>query len=480
MKLQGTHIAFLVVGVVVGYVLCEGLHQSRQPDQVGAPSPAPSVQTKPPTPSEAPPAPQTGKKPLVPTAPEKIPMTPTPAPEQKPVAPPEAVDASAVPIIWVESAKYDTGILPNNTTTVKYLKVANQGNGPLVIKSAKANCGCVSVKMADQTIAPKASTNLEITINPKKITGFESTKIVTVRSNDPDNPELKIEVTARIDPEFAVEPEIIDLGEVQKGNSMEGTAVLRQLGTEPIEVVDVKPWGLIEGLDLSFEKVPQEQWRQQDRPEYRIGAKLSPDVSPGQFLGRFKIQTTCQRLPQYSSRVKATVKAFYSFQPLSVTLHNSAALQKQSTTASVTITGDRPFELSDVKPSNPAIVVSSRAGDAPNTMVLDLSLAPEAQSGSYNERVSFEIKAGDQVYCDRVYARLLVRKMNAGADQVPPGVPLKPLPSRLPRFPRSANIPSANPGQPAAAPQGTPPSVDTGLPAAAPQERAPSAAEEGR
>lgn len=479
MKLQGMHIACLVLGLIGGFILSEALRPA-------APAPGPGIQkdVSQAKAQEQPPAnkaPQPPKSPAIATTPPVAkPVQPPliaegaiarPGLETAAVTPPAATDGP-LPCIAVETDKFDTGVVPNDTKTVKTVKISNTGEGPLIIKSAKADCGCVAADVKDKTVPPHGSTDLTITIDPKKIHGFESKKRITITSNDPKYQKYVIEVTARIDPEFALEPENIDLGQIDKGQPVEGSQILRQLGAAPIEVTGVKPWGAIEGLDLSFEKIPQAEWRQQDRPEFRILAKISSDVSPGQFLGRFKIETTCQRLPQYSSFVKATVKAFYSIRPPSVVLHNSGVLTNQQPLRppQVLIEADRAFELTDVAPSNPAILVTSHPGDTPNTVVLDLSLSPDAQPGNYNERVTFNIKAGDEVQRDRVNVRLLVRKPpsepgapGVGHNMAIPQGQVLASPPPNPASPSPPAAPAAAAGAPAPAP-GTIAPVGSGNP----------------
>ncbi len=390
MKLQSSHIVFLIIGLVAGYVLSQVLHQIREAPPESAPSP-----------------------PAVTLAPEVLTGAEGKAETESLEGPQADASAPAQPKIWVESTTYDTGVVPNHTKTVKEVPIANKGTAPLKITDVKTTCGCVAAAITDKIVAPDSATTLAITIDPKRIGGFKSKKTLTIFSNDPNNPRLRIDVLTQIEPEFALEPDNIEFGEVQKGAAAEASLILRQLGDEPIEVLDVKPWGSVQGLELSAEEIPPDQWVKPGHREYRIKAKLSPEMSPGFFLGRFKIQTTCKRMPFASSFAKAAIKAFYSITPNSVVLHNHRA-NVQKASATVAVSADRPFEITNLSATDEAILLSTRPGNKPNTTFIDLKLAPEARPGSWNQKVSFNVQSGEEVYQEQVHVRLLVRNMKLG------------------------------------------------------------------
>ena len=278
----------------------------------------------------------------------------------------------------------------------------------LEIRSVRASCGCTSAAIADRKIAPESETTLKITINPKKIYGFESKKSVTITSNDPENPRIKIDVLAKIDPEFEIVPNDINFGEVEKGTHAEANMIVRQLGEEPIDVLDAKEWGANEQLALSVSLLPEDKWAQPGHKEYVVNVVLSPDISPGSFQGRFKIHTSCKRMPYAACTAKATVKAFYQITPKSIVLHNRNRGIKEHG-AQMTLFGDRPFEVKNLGASDPAILLASRPGPKPNSVVIDMDLAEDAKPGSRNEKISFQVAADGKVYEERVNIRTLVR-----------------------------------------------------------------------
>jgi len=394
MKFQGSHIGFLVIGLAAGYLLCAVLPQRQAP---GLPA-----QLKPSRGAFEPrtPPPDAAKPPGA--------VSTELAKREGPAQPLEAVVPADAPVIWVETTSYDAGLVPNDTKTVRQIKVTNTGSSLLEIKQVKTGCGCTAAAITEKSLEPNASTALTITIDPKKIHGFTSKKPVTIFSNDPANPRMKIDVLARIDPEFLVEPENIDFGTVEKGSTATATVTVRQLGDEPIDVLAVKPWGRTGGVECAFEKVPADQWATPNRREYQVTAKLLPTVSPGRLVSRFRIQTTCKRMPFITCVAKAQVHAFYAISPQNVVLHGSRG-DVERPPSRFTVVADRPFELLDMAATDDAVLVSAKPGKTANTMVVELRLAPDATPGARNEKVTFRIKSATEEFQEQVDVRTLAR-----------------------------------------------------------------------
>jgi len=357
-----------------------------------------------------------------------------PGTESAPEATPEAsenVDPNAPhPKIWVENTTYDAGLISNSEPTVRKIPVFNKGTALLDISSVKASCGCVAAKIDKTQVPPNESTELVVTMDPKRIGGFSSSKSITIYSNDIETPQLRMTVTCEIKPEFSMEPKDIDLGVVAKGDVAESQIVLRQLTDEALEVQSVEPWGDIDGLELSYEMVPESQWAQPGYREYVVKAKLSPEVSPGPFMGRFKIQTSLQRMRYITSFVKADVKAFYSINPVNLVLHNQK-VDSPRLSGVATISAETPFEVTDLAATNDALKTELRQGSAPNIWEIEVSVDPETQPGSWNEKVTFKIKAGDKIYDERIYVRVLIRRTLPTPPEQAVAPPAIPKPGQL-------------------------------------------------
>jgi hypothetical protein len=326
---------------------------------------------------------------------------------------PPATDSSNIPVIEADPAALDMGVISREGPSTGEIKIRNKGKATLEISQVSQSCGCVkaSIDPKKRSVPPGGETVVTVTVDPKRIPSFESTKDVYVTSNDPKMPRLSVKVSAKIDPEFAVEPAELDFGDVPKGTVAEKTLLFRQLSDEPIEIQELRPLvSKSTDLDLSFAKRPEAEWKAPDRSEYVITVRLPADLSPGKLSGSFAIQSTCKRLPSFPCKVNANVTAFYDIGPARQLIVRGGLRPGQGGTSSTTVAADRPFEIQDLQVSGEDLTVSSKAGTAPNSQVIEVALKAEANPGQRNEAVTFTIKSGGEVYKERVPVRVYSAK----------------------------------------------------------------------
>ena len=344
----------------------------------------------------------------------------TPPPAGVGALPPVDADPTLVPMIDVETRDLDVGVIANNEIYRTPFKVFNRGKAPLKVSDVRTNCACTQGIVPGEcvTIPPGGESYIEVAVLPNRIPGFYSKKTLTIFSNDPKEPSIEVHVIAAIDPEFELEPEVIDFGEVQKGQSPEAVMVFRQLAEQSIEVNEVTEFGQDPedsgpgALELSFVARPESVWRRPGKAEYEITVGLSPSLSPGPFTRYFKILSTVKRVPLMRCKAKGSVIAFYSVDPA---LPRRLMLQKtppeaKTASATATVTADRPIELTDIQTDSPLLVVSPRQGESPQVAHLDVSMVPGAPPGRLDAVLRFAVKAADALYRERIQVRALTRE----------------------------------------------------------------------
>jgi hypothetical protein len=382
--------------------------------------------------------------------------------------PPVGGDTSAVPVIRVDPAVLDLGVVPRKGLTNHDVKVYNRGKATLEISKVTWSCGCVraSIDPAKKSVPPDGETAVTVTVDPSHISGFESEKTVTILSNDPANARMNIRVLAKIDPEFFLDPQTVDFGEVKKGAPVEKTMLFRQLTEEPIEILGLQPLSRAEDLELSFVKRPPSEWAVPDRAEYTITVRLPETVAPGRFDGRFLLNTTCQRVRAFPCVVKANVKAFYSISSPIRTLIVRTGIQPGDKNApTATIMADRPFEIVDIQPTGNDLVVVTKPGPTPNSVTIETTLKPDAEPGQRNEAINFTVKSADEALKDRLAVRVFATK--PGAVITPSIVNRRPDVVKVPPIP-SAGLPEKGlSGAPAPVPAGAAQPIAPSAPLAA-------------
>lgn len=339
--------------------------------------------------------------------------------------PPLTGQASGVPEMVVEpTGQLDVGVIPNEGIFHCEIKVYNRGGGLLELTRVSSTCGCThaSIDQAAKKIPPGGASTVNIAIDPARIHGFESNKTVTIMSNDPKNARADIAVLAKIDPEFQIDPPELDFGEVPKGASCERTILFRQLTDEPIIIAEVTQEDQRDNFVVSFDKRPETEWVAPGKTEYLITVRVDEETSPGSLNGSLTIASTCKRLPKFRYPVKGAVTSFYKVDPQAVFLVSDPGSKKTETSKTITITADRPFEITDLRPSSDELLAVAKPGAVPNSAAIELNLKPDVGvPGKHNATLAFTIKSGQEALKERVNVRILSPQLSAPPTRLPSG-----------------------------------------------------------
>ncbi|HOV72942.1 MAG TPA: DUF1573 domain-containing protein [Candidatus Hydrogenedentes bacterium] len=410
----------------------------------------------------SPAAPTTGKEDQFLQEARKLADATPPVQEAPGALPPVNGDPTEVPIIATDPEEtLDFGVIETQGIAVRELKVLNKGKAGLIISQVNTSCGCTKAHIDEdkKNIPPGGSSVITVRVDPKQISGSVSHKTLTILSNDPARNRLTVNVIAKINPEYVLDPEKVEFGEIEKGVMAEKTVILRQTGEETIELLDIRPPLQLAGLEASFVKRPEAEWATPNRPEYAITVRMTPDAPAGPFMGNLSIQTTCKRMPIMQMQIRADVKAFYEVMPpgmrqLLVSAGPKLGQNVAPSPARVTVKSDRPIEIVDLKTSTETLSATSAPGDAPNSFVIEVTASPDAKPARLAETLTFGVKSGDQVFYEKYNVRVLAGRPpvpppgtgNTPSAGIPgaPGIPAVPQP---PQPPPTAAPPPANPGK---------------------------------
>jgi hypothetical protein len=204
---------------------------------------------------------------------------------------------------------------------------------------------------------------------------------------------VSVNVTARVEQEYSIEPRHLMFGDVAKGDTPELTMHLRQMNEELFEIREVVPGARCESVELSFKRLPESDWAQQDRAEYTITGRLLPQVPVGKFYARFSIVTTCKRpgVQKLSCTAQANVTTFYEVNPTMLTAAVGAK-PGDTNVGSATVSADVPIEVLEASVSGNELSVSTRPGPEENTVVIEMNVLPGARAGLVQEELSFMVK----------------------------------------------------------------------------------------
>ena len=313
------------------------------------------------------------------------------------VLPPVDADQASVPMLEIETDELDMGTVTNREPTTTEIMVTNTGRRTLEIRQVTTTCAaCTTSQMAQNQIRPGQSVPLEITVFPRGIPGFETQQRLTIMSNAANAPMQTVEVIVRVEPEFEVEPDGLDFGEIQKGERAQRTQVLRQVADEPIELVDVRFLDEAEkSASFAFEKRPESEWREPGKPEYTIAVTIEPWAPAGDYSRVYYLFSTCERVPRYRQRVEAVIESFYELSKDRLTFSMRPGVSRDEPVGTIVATAERPIEIVNAEITGDGFELKTLPGPEPNSATVEVYVAPDARVGRRNEELRFDVRAED-------------------------------------------------------------------------------------
>ena len=335
-------------------------------------------------------------------------------------------DPDAVPAIEVATTNFDLGVIPTTEMGHGELKVKNVGKAVLVVSEIKTSCGCTQGKIVDNTIPPGGETVIDVLVDPKRIYGFDSTKSLTIFSNDPKQASVEVRVHAAIKPEFVLEPEQLDFDVLEKGETAEQTAIMRQNTDEPLTLLNAQLQGQVSNwLDVSFEETPEDQWKEAGKREYAIHVSVKPTAPAGPLAAQVLLQPDLARIKRYYLPVKANIKAFYSMSPQ---VGNFGPVVPGKTVENVLrISSDRPFSIVSATADPPTVTLSAHKEGVGNTMALDATIGDDIPAGTYSGSAQIVIADDGKEYTEKVRLVGVVQSSQPMNPVAPASQALRPV-----------------------------------------------------
>jgi uncharacterized OB-fold protein len=152
------------------------------------------------------------------------------------------------PKLALQQTSYDFGDIKQGDVVSHDFILSNSGGDMLTISNVTASCGCTAAAPEKKELAPGESTNLKVSFNSARRQGKQH-KTVTVFSNDPQNPEMKLTITGVVvlpgqnsnNPAVIYFPETQhDFGKVNEGDKVDYTFRFVNKGESVLKIKDIK------------------------------------------------------------------------------------------------------------------------------------------------------------------------------------------------------------------------------------------------
>ena len=144
---------------------------------------------------------------------------------------------SAQPVIQLNKTIFTLGAIYQGEIKSIPLVVTNTGNQPLIIQGIETSCGCTSAKRSAEAIPPGKSDTITVSFNSLGFYGV-ITKIVTVNSNDPMQPQIEARLIGTVTSVLEIVPpmSVINFGGAEAGTTIRVSFVFRNTTSEQINI----------------------------------------------------------------------------------------------------------------------------------------------------------------------------------------------------------------------------------------------------
>lgn len=155
------------------------------------------------------------------------------------VAPPAAVITGPQPRIVFEKTDLDLGKLAEGQPGKFAFAFHNEGQAELKILNVSKECGCTKADSTKPVLKPGEKAEIVGELDTHNRPGAQS-KTVTVLSNDPLTPQVRLTFHALVEQEIEIEPRYVNLGSVEMGDEVTQTVTIRNRSKNPMRIKGIE------------------------------------------------------------------------------------------------------------------------------------------------------------------------------------------------------------------------------------------------
>ena len=198
-------------------------------------------------------------------------------------------EAALRPQLYVAQRSQELGtIIEGDKATITWM-LENRGNADLVIERTTSSCGCTVVQLAEseKVIAPGGSLALKAAFDSTNRREAQ-TKTVSIYSNDPVEPELRLDFKAKVELLVELEPAgMLNLRTIRRGaTGQKGLDIFPGPGRKTLTIHSIE---IQDDAPLSFQSEPLES---RGRAGQRVLFTVNESASLGALNAFAKIRLT--------------------------------------------------------------------------------------------------------------------------------------------------------------------------------------------
>ena len=267
-------------------------------------------------------------------------------------------------------------------------KFTNVGSAPLLITRVSTNCGCTAALLTKKEIPPEGSGEIRATFKTKRFEGDQET-IITVCSNDPDNPETDLTIIGAIKRDVAVVPQGINFGDVEKGETVTGGVRLLQLSQNKLVLHRIE-------VNEKYLNATTSRFREENSRGFNIDITLEPEAPVGALNEVITLHTNLKRRPRIDVPVWANILGRIQLQPKILSLGPISKGGKISQSITVSSRDGKKFHVLKATCNLPFIHLQSSVDKKNNVVKISATIDKVSPAGRLSGRIDIYTDDQDQ------------------------------------------------------------------------------------
>lgn len=294
-------------------------------------------------------------------------------------AAPSPMPTGPQPRIQAVNPVYDFGHVLEGTQVKHEFTIKNTGRADLIIGQVQSSCGCTVAQTEKKRLAPGEETQLPVTFDTSHERGRASRRI-DVYTNDPQTPDLALNVQGIIYVESEASP-----AEMVFDNVKRGTAETRD--------VAISYHGKSKDFHVTKVSNSNSNIVVTQEPGLKLKVALLKTMPVGPFQDTIEIATTGRPLeiPVYG-RIVGNLVANPAQVSFGILAHGAGATR----IVRLTNSGSRPVTIKSVSSNNPAVVVKSDPVSAGKVYKITLELRKGTEDGQLRGQVVIQTDDPEQ------------------------------------------------------------------------------------
>lgn len=177
-------------------------------------------------------------------------------------------------------------VMPVYATGEKVFIIKNIGDEDLTLEQGESTCQCTVGKLTEGALKPGESTNVTLEWTPKSATD-EFSHTAMILTNDPNQPQISLNVQGRVIAEYRVDPPGLSFGDSTPVQTRSATFKVYSYVDDNMKIADIDVLGgrLTEFFETSTRDLSASELKED--AEAKSGVEVTVTLKPGMPLGEY-------------------------------------------------------------------------------------------------------------------------------------------------------------------------------------------------